>query len=96
MAVHSDCNLIKSVALATGSPHQARYHLRLYELPHGSGFVISKLSGPTGKATAAEEWYRPTLHQAEKKLAALVRAKTTRQVGRQHQKTPASVQMALW
>jgi hypothetical protein len=29
-------------------------------------------------------------------LTALVRAKTTRQVGRQHQKIPASVQMALW
>ena len=92
----SDCYLIKSVDLATDSQRQVRYHLRLYELPHGSGFVISKLSGPAGQETAAEEWYRPTLHQAEQKLAALVRVKTTRQVGRQHQKTPASVQMPLW
>jgi hypothetical protein len=32
-----DCHLIKSVDLA----RQARYYVRLYELPHGSGYVVS-------------------------------------------------------
>jgi hypothetical protein len=54
-----DFHLIKSVDLAADSRHQARYHVRLYELPHGSGFVVSKLSGPAGKEKASEEWFRP-------------------------------------
>ena len=78
-----DFQLIKSVDLAADSRRQARYHVRLYELPHGSGHVFSKLSGPAGKEKASEEYYRPTLHQAEKKLATIVRTKTTRQIGRQ-------------
>jgi hypothetical protein len=77
-----DFQLIKSVDLAADSRRQARYHVRLYELPHGAGYVVSKLSGPAGKEKAAEEYYRPTLHQAEKKLDTIVRAKTTRQTGR--------------
>ena len=91
-----DFQLIKSVDLAADSRRQARYHVRLYELPHGSGYVVSKLSGPAGKENAAEEYYRPTLHQAEKKLATIVRTKTTRQIGRQYRETPASSQMSLW
>jgi hypothetical protein len=91
-----DFQLIKSVDLAADSRRQARYHVCLYELPHGAGYVVSKLSGPAGKEKAAEEYYRPTLHQAEKKLATIVRTKTTRQIGRQYRELPASFQMSLW
>ena len=56
--------LIQSIDLSADSRRQARYHLRLYELPHGAGYVISKLSGPAGKEKAAKEWYRPTPHLA--------------------------------
>ena len=91
-----DFQLIKSVDLAADSRRQARYHVRLYELPHGAGYVVSKLSGPAGKEKAAEEYYRPTLHQAEKKLSTIVRTKTTRQIGRQYRETLASSQMSLW
>jgi len=91
-----DYYIIKSIDLAADSRRQARYHLRLYELPHGSGYVISKLSGPAGKEMASEEWYRPTLPQAEKKLATIVKAKTTRKSGRRYQEILASPQMLLW
>jgi hypothetical protein len=91
-----DCAIIKSVDLAADSRRQARYHLRLYELPHGSGFVISKLSGPAGKGMVSEEWYRPTLPQAEKKLVTIVTAKTTRKSGRLYREILASPQMSLW
>jgi hypothetical protein len=91
-----DTHLIKSVDLAADSRRQARYYVRLYELPHGSGYVVSKLSGPAGKEKASEEWFRPTLPLAEKKLAAIVRVKSTRTVGRQYRETPASSQLSLW
>ena len=94
----SDFQLIKSIDLAADSRRQARYYVRLYKLPHGAGYVVSKLSGPAGKEKAAEEYYRPTLtlHQAEKKLYTIVQAKTTRQIGRQYREVPASFQMSLW
>jgi hypothetical protein len=91
-----DCHLIKSVDLAADSRRQVRYHVRLYELPHGSGFVVSKLSGPAEKEKASEEWFRPTLPLAEKMLVAIVRVKTTRTIGRQYRETPASSQLLLW
>jgi hypothetical protein len=67
------CQLIKAIDLAAASRRQARYYLRRYELPHGSGYVISKLSGPVGQEKAAEEWYRPTLSMAEKKYSVKTR-----------------------
>ena len=91
-----DCSLLKSVDLAADSRRQARYHLRLYELPNGSGYVISKLSGPVGKECASEEWYRLTLPEAEKKLATIVNTKTTRKTGRNYRIIPSSPQMSLW
>jgi hypothetical protein len=91
-----NCHLIKSFDLAANSRRQARYHVRLYELPHGSGYVVSKLSGPAGKEKAAEEYYRPTLPQAEKKLATIVHSKTTRKSGRQYQELSSSSQLTFW
>jgi len=91
-----ECDLLKTVDLAADSRRQARYHVRLYELPHGAGFVISKLSGPAGKEKATEEWYRATLDLAERKIATIVRAKTTRQTGRKYRELPASSQLSLW
>ena len=91
-----DAQLIKTVDLVADSRRQARYHLRLYELPLGAGYVISKLSGPAGKEKAAEEWYRPTVAQAEKKFAAIVQRKTNRQRGRQYREVPMAAQLSLW
>jgi hypothetical protein len=91
-----DFQLIKSVDLAADSRRQARYHVRLYALPHGSGYVISKLSGPAGKEKASEEWFRPTLPLAEKKFAAIFRNKTARCAGRQYREIQASAQLSLW
>lgn len=91
-----NARLIKTIDLAAASARQARYHLALYELAHESGFVISKLSGPAGRESAAEEWYRPTLELAEKKFGALVRNMTTRQIGRQYREIPAPAQLSLW
>ena len=91
-----NCHLIKSVDLAADSRRQAQYHVRLYELPHGSGYVVSKLSGPAGKEKATEEYYRPTLPQAEKKLATIVQNKTTHKSGRQYLELPSSSQLTFW
>jgi hypothetical protein len=90
-----DAQLIKSIDLAAASCRQARYHLRLYELPLGAGYVVSKLSGPAGKERSSEEWYRPTLALAEKRFTTIVQLKTTRRTGRQYQEVPAERQVSL-
>ncbi len=94
--MNTDLRLIKSIDLAADSRRQARYYIRLYELPHGAGYVVKKLSGPCGKEKAAEEWYRGTMDLAEKKLSAIVRSKTTRQTGRLYRELPPSPQLLLW
>lgn len=91
-----DAQLIKAIDLAAASRRQARYYLRLYELPHGSGYVISKLSGPVGQEKAAEEWYCPTLSMAEKKYSVIVQNKTSRESGRRYREIPPQGQMSLW
>lgn len=91
-----DSRLIKTIDLAATSPRSASYKISLYQLPHDNGFIISKLSGPAGRESAAEQWYRPTLPLAEKKLATIMKAKTTRKTGRQYREGPAERQLALW
>ena len=91
-----DYRLIKSIDLAADSRRQARYLIRMSELPHGAGYVVKKLSGPAGKEKASEEWYRGTIELAEKKLSSIVRTKTTRRAGRQYRELPSSSQQSLW
>jgi hypothetical protein len=76
--------LIKSIVLAADSCRKARYHLQIYELCHGAGYVIAKQSGPAGLMKAEEFWYRPSLELAEKKYTDIIHAKTGRKTGRQY------------
>ncbi len=74
--------LVKSIVLAADSCRKARYHLQIYELCHGAGYVIAKQSGPAGFINAEEFWYRPSLELAEKKYTDILHAKTGRKTGR--------------
>ncbi len=75
---------VKSIVLAADSSRKAQYHLQIYELSHGAGYVIAKQSGPEGFIHAEEFWYRPSLELAEKKYAEIIHAKTSRNNGRQY------------
>ena len=77
-------NLVKSIVLSANSSRQAHYHLQMYELENGAGYVIAKQSGPAGFINAAEYWYRPSLELAEKKYSDIIRSKTGRDKGRQY------------
>ncbi len=82
--------LVKSIVLAAESSRKAQYHLQIYELGHGAGYVIAKQSGPTGFIHAEEFWYRPTREMAEIKYTEIVRSKTGRSKGRRYREVNLS------
>lgn len=92
----SGFRLVKSVDLTADSRRKAQYHVRLFELPHGHGYVVSKISGLAGMEKSVEEWFRRTLDLAEKKFAGILRSKTMRRTGRQYRELTASSQLSLW
>lgn len=78
--------LRKSVKLlAPKSARRAWYSLTLYQLPHGSGFVVEKRSGPAGSPGTSEQWYRHSLEDAERKFNAIIRRKIGKSGPRQYE-----------
>ena len=90
--------IIKEVELVADSKRMAQYHLSLCELGGGNGYVITKESGPAGRAKLAESWYRDSLEHAEKKYERIYRSKTSRTSGRRYriaEYTEQGAQMSL-
>jgi hypothetical protein len=81
--------LCKSVKLmAPGSACRAWYSLTLYQLPHGTGFVIQKRSSPKGSTGMSEMWYRHTFEEAEKRFNSIFRQKVGKSGPRQYVEVP--------
>lgn len=74
--------IIKEVDLVADSKRNAQYHLSLCELSEGNGYVVTKESGPAGRAKLAESWHRDSLELAEKKYEGIFLSKTSRTAGR--------------